>query len=67
MRLEGMSVAVTGAQQGIGAAIARAAARDGAHVVVNWLDDEAGARAVAEDVAASGARSELVRGSVTEP
>ena len=67
MRLEAMSVAVTGAQQGIGAAIARAAAREGAHVVVNWLDDEAGARAVAEDVAAAGMRAELVAGSVTDP
>ena len=67
MRLEGLSVAVTGAQQGIGAAIARAAAREGANVVVNWLDDEQGARAVADDVAAAGARAELVRGSVTEP
>ncbi len=67
MRLEAMSVAVTGAQQGIGAAIARAAAREGAHVVVNWLDDEAGARAVAEDVVAAGMRAELVAGSVTDP
>ena len=67
MRLESMSVAVTGAQQGIGAAIARAAAHEGANLVVNWLDDEAGARAVAEDVAAAGGRAELVAGSVTDP
>ena len=67
MRLESMSVAVTGAQQGIGAAIARAAAREGAQVVVNWLDDEASARAVAEDVEAAGGRAELVAGSVTDP
>ena len=66
MRLESMTVAVTGAQQGIGAAIARAAAREGANVVVNWLDDEAGARAVADDVAAAGARAVLVPGSVTD-
>ena len=66
MRLESMSVAVTGAQQGIGAAIARAAAREGANVVVNWLDDEAGARAVADDVTAAGARAELVQGSVKD-
>ena len=52
MRLEAMTIAVTGAQQGIGAAIARQAAREGANVVVNWLDDEAAARAVADDVAA---------------
>ena len=67
MRLEGMTVAVTGGQQGIGAAVARAAAREGANVVVNWLDDEAGAGAVADDVVAAGARAVLVQGSVTDP
>ena len=67
MRLEEMTVAVTGAQQGIGAAIARAVAREGANVVVNWLDDEPGARAVAADIAAAGARAALVPGSVTDP
>ena len=66
MRLEEMTIAVTGAQQGIGAAIARAAAREGANVVVNYLDDEAGARAVAADVVAAGAEAALVQGSVTE-
>ena len=66
MRLESMTVAVTGAQQGIGAAIARRTAREGANVVVNWLDDEGAAQAVADDVAAAGGRAVLVRGSVTE-
>ena len=66
MRLEGMTVAVTGAQQGIGAAIARSAAGEGANVVVNYLDDEAHARAVADDVAAAGAKAVLVQGSVTD-
>ena len=66
MRLASKTIAVTGAQQGIGAAIARAAAHEGADVVVNWLDDEDGARAVAEDIAAAGARAVLVQGSVTD-
>ena len=66
MRLESMTVAVTGAQQGIGAAIARAAAREGANVVVNYLDDEAGAQAVAADVATTGTKAILVPGSVTD-
>ena len=66
MRLESMTIAVTGAQQGIGAAIARAAAREGANVVVNYLDDEVAARGVAEDVEAAGARAVLVPGSVTD-
>ena len=67
MRLESMTVAITGAQQGIGAAIARRVAREGANVVVNWLDDEGAAQAVADDVAAAGGRAILVSGSVTEP
>lgn len=66
MRLVSKTIAVTGAQQGIGAAVARGAAREGAHVVVNWLDDEDGARAVADDVAAAGASAVLVQGSVTD-
>ena len=40
-------VLVTGAQSGIGAAIATAFAREGATVVINWLDDEAAAQLVA--------------------
>ena len=67
MRLESMTVAITGAQQGIGAAIARRVAREGANVVVNWLDDEGAAQAVADDVAAAGGRAILVSGSVTDP
>ena len=67
MRLESMTIAITGAQQGIGAAVARRAAREGANVVVNWLDDEGAAQAVADDVAAAGGRAILVPGSVTDP
>ena len=67
MRLESMTVAITGAQQGIGAAIARRVAREGANVVVNWLDDKGAAQAVVDDVAAAGGRAILVSGSVTEP
>ena len=67
MRLASMTVAVTGAQQGIGAAIARAIAHEGANVVVNWLDDERRARSVADDVATAGTKAILVRGSVTDP
>ena len=66
MRLVSKTIAVTGAQQGIGAAVARGAAREGADVVVNWLDDEDGARAVADGVAAAGASAVLVQGSVTD-
>jgi 3-oxoacyl-[acyl-carrier protein] reductase len=55
---------VTGAQQGIGAAAARALAAAGHDVAINWLDDEAAAQAVAADVRAAGRRAVLVQGSV---
>jgi 3-oxoacyl-[acyl-carrier protein] reductase len=55
---------VTGAQQGIGAAAARALAAAGHDVAINWLDDRAAAEAVAADVRAAGRRAALVQGSV---
>ena len=50
--LSGKAALVTGAQQGIGKAIALALAQEGADVAINYLDGEA----MAEDVAAGGAR-----------
>lgn len=55
---------VTGAQQGIGAACARAFAAAGHDVAINWLDDQAAAEAVAADVRRAGTRAALVQGSV---
>jgi 3-oxoacyl-[acyl-carrier protein] reductase len=55
---------VTGAQQGIGAAAARALAQAGHDVAINWLDDQAAAEAVAADVRATGRRAVLLQGSV---
>lgn len=55
---------VTGAQQGIGAAAARALAAAGHDVAINWLDDQAAAEAVAADVRAAGRRAVLLQGSV---
>ena len=47
MQLAGKTALVTGAQQGIGRAIAIEFAAAGADVAINWLDDEAAAREVA--------------------
>jgi NAD(P)-dependent dehydrogenase (short-subunit alcohol dehydrogenase family) len=66
MRLSGKVALVTGAQQGIGAAIALALAGEGADVALTWLDDEAAAEAVARGVRESGRRAELIRADVAK-
>lgn len=64
MRLKGKVALVTGAQQGIGAAIALALASEGADVAVNWLDNQADAEAVAKGVREKGRRAALVKADV---
>lgn len=64
MRLAGKTALVTGAQQGIGRAIAVGLARDGANVAINFLDDEAAAARVADAVRAQGRQAVLVPGDV---
>jgi NAD(P)-dependent dehydrogenase (short-subunit alcohol dehydrogenase family) len=67
MRLQGKTALVTGAQQGIGRAIAVALARDGADVAVNFLDDEPAAARVAGQARDLGRRALLVQGDVARP
>ncbi len=57
MKLKGRAVLVTGASKGLGAEIAREAAREGADVVVNFHSDRAGAEGVAADIGAVGRRA----------
>ena len=58
------AVLVTGAQQGIGRAMALAFARAGADVGVNYLDDKAAAERVAGEVRALGGKSVVIQGDV---
>ena len=64
-RLAGRVALVTGAQQGIGRAIALALAGAGADVAINWLDDRAGAERLAGEVGSLGRRAVLTRGDVS--
>jgi NAD(P)-dependent dehydrogenase (short-subunit alcohol dehydrogenase family) len=64
MKLAGRTALVTGAQQGIGAAIAVALAEEGADVTITWLDGEAAAAAVAGRIRQAGRRVHLVRADV---
>jgi NAD(P)-dependent dehydrogenase (short-subunit alcohol dehydrogenase family) len=57
-------VLVTGASRGIGAAIARRAAREGASVAVNYASSEAPARAVVADIEAAGGKAIAIQGDV---
>ncbi|HUF91484.1 MAG TPA: SDR family NAD(P)-dependent oxidoreductase [Candidatus Limnocylindria bacterium] len=65
MRLAGKVALVTGAQQGIGRAIALAMAREGADVGINYLDDRAAAEGAAEEARGHGRRALIVPGDVT--
>ncbi len=58
---------VTGASRGIGAAIARAIARDGWGVGVNYRSDRAGAEAVVAAIEADGGRALALGGDVADP
>jgi 3-oxoacyl-[acyl-carrier protein] reductase len=64
MRLSGRIALVTGAQQGIGRAIAIALGREGAAVCVNFLDHRAAAEHVAAEVKALGGKAMVVPGDV---
>src|SRR6266436_1311742 len=57
MQFAGKVVLVTGAQQGIGRAIALEFAAAEADVAINWLDDHGAAQRVTDDVRACGRRA----------
>jgi NAD(P)-dependent dehydrogenase (short-subunit alcohol dehydrogenase family) len=64
-RLRGRVAIVTGAQQGIGAAIARSLAGEGSAVVVNHLDDQSAADRIVSEVEDAGGRAVAVGADVS--
>lgn len=66
MRLAGKVALVTGAQQGIGKAIALAYGREGASVVLNYLDNQAAAEESAAQIRALGPRAVTIAGDVAQ-
>jgi NAD(P)-dependent dehydrogenase (short-subunit alcohol dehydrogenase family) len=66
-RLEGKATVITGADSGIGRAVAIAFAREGADVVIAYLDEHDDARDTAGVVEGSGRRAVLMPGDIADP
>lgn len=65
-QLTGKVAVVTGASKGIGAAIAKALAAQGAAVVVNYASSQAGADTVVAAIIAAGGRAVAAKGDVSK-
>jgi NAD(P)-dependent dehydrogenase (short-subunit alcohol dehydrogenase family) len=65
-RLEGKRAVITGGDSGIGRAVAIAYAREGADLLIAYLEEDEDARATKELVEAEGRKAVLVRGDIQD-
>lgn len=65
-KLEGKVALITGADSGIGRAVALAFAREGADVLISYLNEEEDAQETVRVVTASGRRAEAVAGDIQQ-
>jgi len=66
-RLQGRAAIITGADSGIGRAVAIAFAREGADVLISYLNEHEDARETARLVEAAGRKAVTVAGDLAEP
>ncbi|MBZ9936009.1 SDR family oxidoreductase [Mesorhizobium sp. BR1-1-16] len=66
-RLKGMKAVITGGDSGIGRAVAIAYAREGADVLIAYLNEDADAEATRKLIEAEGRKAVLVAGDIQDP
>ena len=67
MNHKGKNALITGGTRGIGRAIALRLGREGAELVLNYLDNEEAAAKTLEEVRAAGGRAHLVKANLGDP
>ncbi len=63
-KLEGRTALITGAARGIGNAIAKSLASEGANIAINYQSSDADAAALAQELTKSGCKTLLLKGDV---